>query len=186
MLKVVLAAVAAALVFASVLPANAAGPSAWRYGEVGGWDIMVDPTIGNGCFAFSAYERGSLVRIGIDKADGKIYLVFGNSNWRAMEVGKGYRLEFVFDGYSRYTGDVTVKEMSGYTFLSHNNISVEFARDFANRNGLEILWGNRSLLKISLSNTAAAISAIVRCQEQVDGTHGPGSDRSTGGPGEFL
>jgi hypothetical protein len=146
---------------------------------------MVDPTMGNGCFAYSAYQRGSVVRIGIDKADGKIYLLFGNTNWRTMEAGKRYDVVFLFDGTSRYTGDVTVKQMESATFLLHNNISADFARDFAARNNLQIFWGERTILNVSLANTTMAVNEVIRCQQQVDGSQSP-SVRSQGGPGEVL
>src|SRR5262245_61364247 len=48
-----------------------------KWGQVGGWQIKVDRTAGDGCFAMQVFERGTVVRIGIDVSNKALYLIFG-------------------------------------------------------------------------------------------------------------
>jgi hypothetical protein len=54
----------------------------WRtaeWGQVGGWKIRVDRTLGNGgCFAFQSYEDGSVIRLGFNPERKTIYFLLGN------------------------------------------------------------------------------------------------------------
>ena len=44
------------------------------YSEAGGWEVAVDPTLGNGCLLTSDFEDGSTVRIGFDRTAGNGYV----------------------------------------------------------------------------------------------------------------
>ena len=66
-MKIVLAAFAA--MAAGALPAMA--QDLIPYGEAAGWEIAVDPTVGNGCVMHSEFEDGSVVRIGFDMTEDK-------------------------------------------------------------------------------------------------------------------
>jgi hypothetical protein len=50
-----------------------------EWGQVGGWKIRVDRTLGNGgCFAFQSYEDGSVIRLGFNPERKTIYFLLGN------------------------------------------------------------------------------------------------------------
>jgi hypothetical protein len=48
------------------------------WGEAGGWDVLVDKTLANGCFIQAEFEDGSLIRMGIDKEEGGGYVTAFN------------------------------------------------------------------------------------------------------------
>jgi len=56
--KIVTAAVLAMGVTASAVSAQ----SLVQWGTAGGWDVMIDPSLGNGCLIQAEYMDGSFVR----------------------------------------------------------------------------------------------------------------------------
>ena len=51
---------------------HAQKPDKWA--QVGGWEIRVDQSVGSGCFAIQTYEDGTVVRMGVDVSDQRVYL----------------------------------------------------------------------------------------------------------------
>jgi hypothetical protein len=141
-----------------------AEPNTPSWGRVVGWDIRVDPTLGNGCFAAQNYQRGSVVRIGVNPNDTTVYFLFGNEAWTSLQVGRTYAITFVFDGVATYTGEMTGYSISGSTFLVHNNVSSRFVNEFMQRNAIEIFYRDERIANLSLRNTYAAVTEVVNCQ----------------------
>ena len=83
-----------------------------KWADVGGWEIRVDASVGNGCFALQEYEDGSIVRIGVDIDNKRLYLFFGNNGWKSLEQGKIYPVRVVFDGVSAYNGEMNGHRLS--------------------------------------------------------------------------
>lgn len=151
---------------------------AGKWGEVGGWEIRVDPSVGNGCFASQIYEDGTLVRIGVDAEQKRIYLFFANKAWRSLEEGKIYRVRIVFDGASGYNGDmVGYRLSSGSIVLAHRDLSSAFVKDFMQRNGMRIHYQGNQLSHLSLRNTYAAVGEVYNCQKEFG--FGSGSSRDS-------
>jgi hypothetical protein len=55
------------------------------YAQVGGWQVRVDPAVGNGCFASQYYEDGTGIKLGIDPERHNLYLILGNLAWTSLE-----------------------------------------------------------------------------------------------------
>ena len=64
------------------------------------WDVMVDPTLGNGCLIQSEFTDGSVVRIGFDRNQGYGYVRAFNSAWGDIIEGETYPILFALE--SRY------------------------------------------------------------------------------------
>jgi clan AA aspartic protease (TIGR02281 family) len=135
-----------------------------KWGVVGGWSIVVDPST-KGCFASGAYQDGSIVRIGFDATEDKLYLFFGNANWPGLKEGGKYPLRFSFDGGSPYTATLVGEKMGAGVYLVHKNITAEFAGEFMARFNLKIFdKSNKLIADLPLTNTYAAFSEVINCQ----------------------
>jgi hypothetical protein len=152
---------------ASAVPFHVNAQKAAKWAQVGGWDIRVDESVGNGCFAMQTYEDGTVARIGVDVSQQRIYLLFLNEAWKSLEVGKIYPVRVVFDGVSTYNGDMKGHRLAGGAIvLSHSNLSSEFVKDFMQRNGMRIYYQGSSIASLSLRNTYAAIGEVFNCQKE--------------------
>ncbi len=68
------------LVAAVSAPFEVRAQRSGKWADVGGWEIRVDASVGNGCFAIQQYEDGSIVRVGVDIDNKRLYLFFGNNS----------------------------------------------------------------------------------------------------------
>ena len=153
-----------------------------KWADVGGWEIRVDSSVGNGCFALQRYEDGSIVRIGVDVDNKRLYLFFGNDEWKSLEQGKVYPVRIVFDGVSTYNGEMNGHQLSGGAMvLAHRNLNSDFVKDFMLRNVMRIYYQGSQIANLSLRNTYAAISEVSNCQSEFG--FGSGSSRGSGGSG---
>jgi hypothetical protein len=163
-----LALVMAALLQLLIVPAvrSDTGETA-KWGKVGGWDIRVDRTVGDGCFAMQVFERGTIVRIGFDVASRAIYLVFGHDDWKSLEEGKRYPVVIRFDNSQDYNGEMKGEQLGKAIFLVHHNLNADFLKDFMARNSMEIFYRGVSIARVSLQNTFAAVAEVIKCQREI-------------------
>src|SRR5262245_46170612 len=105
-----------------------------KWGQVGGWNIRVDQSLGHGGFASQIYEDNTTIRLGFDIKKKTIYFMLGNTAWRSLEAGKVYQMRFVFDDQKSYDGELTGVRLGEQVFLDHSNVSVNFTTDFMQRN----------------------------------------------------
>src|SRR5262249_49908075 len=74
----------------------------WK--KVGNWELRIDKTVDFGCFMTASFTRGTAFRIGIDQKNLNGYVLFGNTAWKSLEVGKTYEVAFQFDTESPWKG----------------------------------------------------------------------------------
>jgi hypothetical protein len=142
-----------------------------KWADVGGWEIRVDASVGNGCFAIQQYEDGSIVRLGVDIDNKRLYLFFGNNAWKSLEQGKIYPVRVVFDGVSAYNGEMVGHRLSGGTMvLAHRNLNSDFVKDFMLRNVMRVHYQGSQIANLSLRNTYAAVSEVTNCQSGSGGS----------------
>ncbi|MCV6584136.1 MAG: hypothetical protein OIF47_01235 [Marinibacterium sp.] len=68
-------------------------------GFASGWNIMMDPQMGNGCLIQTIYEDQSVVRIGYDALNNRGYFVVIDKDWgNAVKKGEAYPVTFDLDG----------------------------------------------------------------------------------------
>jgi len=137
-----------------------------HWGKVGGWEIRVDRTIGDGCFAMAIYELGTVARLGIDVESGAYYVFIGNGNWKSLEEGKIYAVRSVFDGVKSYNGEMEGRRLGDMIFLAHRDLSSDFVRDFMQRNGMELFYRGTRIASLSLKDSYAAFAEVLNCQKE--------------------
>ena len=170
---------ALATLCSTLLSAAAIAQDAAKWGQVGGWMIRVDRSVGNGCFAVQVYDNGTIIRLGFNMDRKTIYLMLGNQAWNSLEVGKRYQMFFVFDGVDRYNGELVATALAnGTVLLDHNNVSVNFTKAFMERNAVQIYYQGSRIGNFSLSNTYAAIAEVLNCQRDIAGSGGGGQNVS--------
>jgi hypothetical protein len=159
---------AACLVSANMSPAAAASGDPIRWGKVSGWDILIDPTLGNGCFIFTIYDGGTALRLGWSPDDDEAYLMVGNSKWGSIEAGKDYDIQIRMDRDSPWYATATGVNFDGLPLLMAETDKPNFLIDFAKKNTLQVVYGGSTIATLSLSGTYAAITEMLNCQNQVD------------------
>src|SRR4029077_8979054 len=107
-----------------------------RWATVGMWEIMVDTTLNNGCFLLTVYDKGTIVRIGIDNNNSNGYIFVANNAWRSVEVGKEYRLTFQFDDETPWNGTFTAINLNGLAALANSFRDPKFLVEFGAKQAL--------------------------------------------------
>lgn len=131
---------------------------------VGVWDVLVDPTIGDGCLINAEFEDGSDVRIGFDAEKGNGYLMAMNDAWGDIEDGKTYPISFDVDGQV-YDGEATGVHLDGMPGVDVAFDSADFLMDIARKHTLSLSSETGEVMSIDLTDSYAALEAAVACQE---------------------
>ena len=139
-----------------------------QWGQVGGWQIRVDRTVGDGCFAVQEFEGGTIVRIGYDAAAKRMYLLFTDDDWKSLEVDKVYPVRIVFDGSTSFNGEMTGMRLGKSVWLAHRNVSSDLVQAFMEKNTMRILYQGTQIAHLSLRNTYAALMEAVTCQQAMN------------------
>ena len=135
------------------------------FDTVEGWDILIDPTIGNGCLINAQFEDGSDVRIGFDREANSGYLWASNEAWGDIEEGASYPLSFSLDG-EVYKGEGTglyIDDMPGVDIPFD---SMDFLLAVAQKNIMELSTESGPVMTINLAGTDAALARAIECQEE--------------------
>lgn len=149
-------------VTALALPATAQDLVKW--GEAGGWDVMVDPTVGNGCLITSEFEDGSTVRLGLNITTEEGYLMAFNAAWGAIVEGETYAVSFDLDG-EEYEGDATGVWLDGIPGVDIAFDTEDFIMDMATKNTMTLSHDGDEVMAIDLSGSFAGLEGAIACQE---------------------
>jgi hypothetical protein len=142
------------------------------YAQVGGWQVRVDPAVGNGCFASQYYEDGTGIKLGIDPERHNLYLILGNLAWTSLEEGKTYRLRFVFDQAKAYDSDLEAGALGDWVVLGRSGLGTDFMTDFAESTGVRIDYRGAPIAHLSLRNARAALTEMTKCQKKMESSGG--------------
>lgn len=154
----------AAVVLAAGIAMPATAQDLVSLGQVGVWDILVDPTIGNGCLINAVFEDGSDVRIGFDPDGGTGYLLAMNEAWQGIEEGKSYPIQMDVDG-QLYDGVAVGLYIDGMPGADIPFGSVDFLMDVAMRQTLTLINESGPVMSIDLTDSAAALEEAIICQQ---------------------
>lgn len=142
----------------------------WK--NVGGWDIRVDTTLGNGCFTHQVYEGDTVLRIGVDKLNGGMYVLIGDDDWKSIELGKQYPLKIQMGDESPWDGNASAVEIGGFPMLMlriNKNESVgAFFKEFMEELHIEFWFSGNSIAKLTLKGSFKAGSELLECQRTVN------------------
>ena len=136
------------------------------WGEIGGWDIMVDPSLGEGCLIQAAYEGDIVIRIGLDRNQGNGYVTVFNYNWGDIEEGAIYPVLFDLDG-EEYNGEATgiyLNDVPGADIAFDNP---DFLWDIAAKYTMTLYNTEGEVMAIDLGGTMAGLNAVLECQDDM-------------------
>lgn len=155
---------AAACVAALTVPASASAAQLEYWGEAGGWDVLVDPSLGYGCLIQAEYTNGVVVRIGFDLNEGAGYLTAFHGNWGDIEEGAEYDIAFDVDGqvYEGVAQGIYLNGVPGADIYFDNP---DFLWDIAAKYTLTLYNENGEVMAIDLGGTMAALEEAMDCQD---------------------
>ena len=138
-----------------------------EWGTVGAWDVLIDPSLGNGCLIQAAYEDGSLVRIGFDRNEGLGYVTAFNENWGGIEEGTVYPIKFDLDG-EEFDGEAKGIYLNGVPGADIQFDDEEFLFAIAKKYTMTLYNENGEVMAIDLEGTFNGLEAALECQDEVN------------------
>ncbi|MEM8730604.1 MAG: hypothetical protein AAGF79_11865 [Pseudomonadota bacterium] len=156
----------AAIAMVLALPAHA---DLIDRGYYNGWNVMVDPSLGNGCLIQSGRDGKTLTRIGYDPKKNQGYLAIFNPGWSRLREGQSYPLVFDLDGVKQpaiATG-VEIGRIHGAGVLFRDRSVFEA---LARAQTLTVFNDKgAAVFQLDLTGTAEALSAARECQTEMTG-----------------
>ncbi len=136
-------------------------------GFVAGWNVMVDPDMGNGCLIQTVFEDYSVVRLGYDAQNDRGYFVVFNKAWRNINKGEVYDITFDLDGEkfeAKATGFVLNRVPGAGVFFDDRALVDAIAQ----RNVLTVYGQTgEEVMAIDLKGSAKAIEYARKCQAEI-------------------
>ena len=141
------------------------------YKKVGVWDIRVDTSMSNGCFAITSFEGDSVFRMGFNPESDNMYVVIGDPSWKSIDVGKSYDVDIQFGDEEKWSGDATGFEFSeevdsAYLWLNipSKNMSL-FLDEYMREHSVRLFYQNNQILHLRLNGSYKAGVALMECQK---------------------
>jgi hypothetical protein len=150
--------------------------------DVRGWFIGVDRTLGDGCFMYSSFDSGGVLRAGFDVDGDSMYIVVGSRNWMSLEEGKLYPIEIQFGSRPPWTGDANVfvwndgDKALELSVPFTNNVADNFVRELQQTQNVLVRYQGRQILNLSLRGSFAAMAEVIKCQEAMLSNSLPNAD----------
>ena len=135
-----------------------------KYSQVGVWDVMVDPSIGNGCLITADFDDGSEVRIGLDRDQGNGYVMAMNDGWGDIKDDATYNISFAVDD-QRYNGQATGVHLDNLPGVDIPVGNADFFGDLAQKSTLTLFAGDTQVMKIDLTDAGRAMEGLIACQK---------------------
>lgn len=129
------------------------------------WEVLIDPTIGNGCLIQSEFDDGSVVRIGLDPSSGFGYVTAFNAAWGDIEAGKTYPVDFALDG-EVFEGEAVGVYLEGVPGADIEFDSVDFFMGIAQRQTMTMYHDGAEVMSIDLTGTMQGLEAVLQCQDE--------------------
>lgn len=134
------------------------------YDTVGVWDILVDPTVGNGCLINAVFEDGSDVRVGFAPDTGYGYILALNDGWEGVEDDVMYPVSMDVDG-AIYEGEGKGIHIDGLPGVDIEFDSADFLMDVATKQTLTLSTEAGEIMSIDLTDSLRALEAAIACQD---------------------
>lgn len=150
--------------FCSTMPAIAA--NAIPYKQVNGWDVLMDPTMGNACYVTTTYDGGVTLRLGFDFTGpkGMIYIALGNNAWKSIEDGKDYPVEIQFDNQPVWKANAKGTDFADSKWLHIITSDPNFAEEFSRKLGMRVRFNGQQIAGLRLKGTSRAMDEMLACQ----------------------
>lgn len=146
----------------------------WK--SVGDWDISIDTTIQDGCYALASWNGGTVLRIGRNPERANFYVLIGNDKWSSLRADTEYPIQIQFG--NRPVWDVTARGLQftpGETVYLHaQSKQMDFIREFQRAVNMKISYNDREIDNLKLNGSRRAWDEVENCQKQV-ASRGTGS-----------
>jgi len=155
-----------ALIFATFAATAAWSQELIDKGFVEGWNIMMDPNLGNGCLIQTVYQDLSVVRLGYDALDNRGYFTVYNKAWGDIEPGQSYPIRFELDGKSYDATAIGFKQdrVPGATVFFTDR---DFVNAIAQNKSMTVYNpAGEVVMAIDLKGTAKALDYARDCQNK--------------------
>jgi len=136
-----------------------------HWGSSDYWDVLIDPTLGNGCLIQSEFTDGSVVRIGFDRTNGMGYLTAFNTNWGDIEEGAMYPISFTLDG-EQFDGEAKGMYLNDIPGADIEFDNTDFFMSIAKRQTMTLYTDAGEVMSIDLTGSALALEAALQCQDE--------------------
>lgn len=167
MLRSLCAALAGAALLASAPVAQAEDALFWK--SVGDWEISVDPTIDDGCYAVATWNGGTVLRIGRNPEADNFYFLIGNNKWASIQPDQPYDIEIRFG--SRAPWEVSANGLQfnpGETVYLHaQSTKMDFIREFQRALNMKISYQGTEIDNLKLTGSRRAWDEVEACQRAV-------------------
>jgi hypothetical protein len=167
-----LVAVIALLLSVASHVARAQDSVPWGDGEIAGWAVAVDQTVGNGCFIATIFEGDTTARIGFNPPEGSFYFQVGDLDWRSIESGKEYDVELQMGRKSPWIASAVGVFMDDLPTLLIVSDEASFVQEFASQHNIRVRYEGSEIANLSLRGSSAAIGEMIACQEAMNGSQG--------------
>lgn len=151
-----------------LLPSTAFAEDEPLWKRVGQWQIRVDRTIDFGCFVFSSFKKGTVLRIGFNPRDDNAYLIIGNDAWSSLEVGKEYDLGIKYDNEPMWKGTATAVDLWGATMLWVTFANKDFLLEFMKKQSVTFFYREKVVTTLYLNQSFEAGRELVACQQRIE------------------
>jgi hypothetical protein len=156
--------VAAALLTLFTCTANAQDDMSPLWEDVGRWQVRVDTTLDNGCFAI-IFENNSVFRFGINNANSTVYGIIGKDGWESIENGKTYDILIEFDSQGAWDVPSYGIDVSGTKGLSFEVGNSLFIEEMIERHQMEVSYNNEVIMEMSMKGSIAAFESLSECMD---------------------
>jgi len=168
-----LAMASAASVALATAPALAEETALWsRVNEY--WQVRVDQSEGNGCYAYALYAPQNVgLRIGFNRVDGGAEIILMSSAWTTIRQNQAYTVLASFDGGAQSTWTGYGNYMLGGTptpsvRIPFQNIQI---MDALAKSASVRFWVNGTLiLGANLPGSMQVLTEMIHCQNQIEGS----------------
>jgi hypothetical protein len=139
------------------------------WGQVGNWQVRIDPQQTKGCFILTQWTGGTSVRIGIDTVDeGKTtaYMLIGNPAWQSVQPGQQRDLVMQFGNLPPWKLQTYALKWSNVTMLMAPMIDQSKVLDeMSTQPGIKFYYDGRLVDNLALTDSAAALQSLATCHQ---------------------
>lgn len=180
-MNVRLSVLSAVLIFSIYVQPSFSQAVTWN-DDVRGWFVGVDRSVGDGCFMYSSFDGGGVLRAGFNVDVDSMYIIVGSRSWMSLEEGKLYPIEIQFGNRSPWTGDASVfswdsgEKALQLTIPFTDNIADNFVRELQQTQNILVRYQGQQILNLSLRGSFAAMAEVINCQQNMFRGKSPSTD----------
>ncbi len=156
------------------IDASARNTIKWK--SVGNWNILVDPTLGNGCYLTASYESGTSFRFGFALGERpQFYVILHDPDWKSIEEGKEYDISLRFDERKGWAWTAQGTRLSdGEVVLYGGATSSDFFSELARSHVLFATYKRQVIASLQLKGSFAASRELLKCHDAMKATGATG------------